>query len=127
EAGLKARTLQLKLRYQDFSTFTRAHSIEPPTDVDTEIAGEIRRLFRTNWTGGKVRLLGVHAGNFAEPEQRDLWGEDGRERWSKALSAADRLRDKYGDSVVGLAGGMRGSFKERTHEALPERPEDKKD
>jgi len=31
------------------------------------------------------------------------------------------LRDKYGDSVVSLAGGMKGSFRERTHEALPEK------
>lgn len=127
EAGLKARTLQLKLRYQDFSTFTRAHSLNQPTDVDTEIAAEIRALFRGNWTGKKIRLLGVHAGNFSEPGQRDLWGEDGRERWSKALSAADRMRDKYGDSVVGLAGGMKGAFRERTHEALPDKPEDEEE
>ena len=38
------------------------------------------------------------------------------ERWRKALSAADRMRDKFGDSAVGLAGGLKGSYRERTHE-----------
>jgi DNA polymerase-4 len=38
------------------------------------------------------------------------------------MAAADRLRDKFGESSVGLAAGLRGSFRERTHEnpaALP--------
>jgi DNA polymerase-4 len=38
------------------------------------------------------------------------------ERWKNALAAADRLRDKFGESSVGLATGMRGGFRERTHE-----------
>jgi len=32
------------------------------------------------------------------------------------LAVADRLRDKFGESSVSLAAGMRGSFRERTHE-----------
>jgi DNA polymerase IV len=43
--------------------------------------------------------------------------EDGRrQRWQQALSAADRLRDKFGESSVSLASGLRGGFRERTHE-----------
>src|SRR2546430_17006974 len=37
ENGLHARTIQLKLRYQDFTTITRAHSLAEPTQLDTEI------------------------------------------------------------------------------------------
>src|SRR5712671_2914320 len=62
EHKLQARTLQLKLRYADFSTFTRAHSMPRATDLDTEIYEEVRELFRRNWkAGATVRLLGVQA------------------------------------------------------------------
>ena len=124
EHGLHARTLQLKLRYSDFSTITRAHSVERPTQLDTEIFNEARALFLKNWKpGARVRLLGVQASGFDETHnQLDLLDESKHEKWEQALAAADRLRDKYGDSAVSLAAGMRGVFRERTHEALPERP-----
>ncbi len=118
ENGLHARTLQLKLRYQDFSTITRAHTLARPTQVDTEIFEEVRALFRTNWKkGAKVRLLGVHAASFEHAgSQLGLLGDDKHQRWEQALAAADRLRDKYGESAVSLASSMRGRFRERTHE-----------
>ena len=127
ENGLHARTVQLKLRYQDFSTLTRAHTLERATQIDTEIFDEARSLFRKNWKrGAKVRLLGVHVSSFeASAPQPGLLVEDKHERWGQALAAADRLRDKYGESAVSLASGMRGRFRERTHEnpaGLPGKP-----
>src|SRR6266540_3825116 len=40
ENGLHTRTVQLKLRYSDFSTITRAHTLARPTHVDAEILDE---------------------------------------------------------------------------------------
>ena len=118
EHGLQARTIQLKLRYSDFTTITRAHSIARATQLDTELYTEIRELFRRNWkTGATVRLLGVQVSSWSESDpQMELLGEDKHERWRGALAAADRLRDKFGESAVSLASGMRGTFRERTHE-----------
>jgi DNA polymerase IV len=123
EGGLHARTIQLKLRYKDFTTITRAHSLPSATQLDTEIFEQIRSLFRKSWKKGiQVRLLGVHVSGFeAAAEQGNLLEDDRRRRWQKALSAADRLRDKFGEQTVHLAAGMKGSFRERTHESLPER------
>jgi DNA polymerase-4 len=123
EGGLHARTIQLKLRYKDFTTITRAHSLPSATQLDTEIFEQIRSLFRKNWKKGiQVRLLGVQVSGFeAAAEQGNLLEDDRRRRWQKALSAADRLRDKFGEQTVHLAAGMKGSFRERTHESLPER------
>jgi len=118
EHRLHARTIQLKLRYKDFTTITRAHSLPAATQLDTEIFEQVRTLFRKNWRkGAQVRLLGVHASSF-EPiaEQRDMLEDERRQRWQQALAAADRLRDKFGESSVSLAAGMKGSFQERTHE-----------
>src|SRR4029079_5610227 len=65
ERGLHARTLQLKLRYKDFTTITRARTLPVPTQLDTEIFEQIRLLFRKNWRkAAQVRLLGVQADSF---------------------------------------------------------------
>jgi DNA polymerase-4 len=124
EGGYFARTIQLKLRYKDFSTITRAQSLGQPTQMDNQIFDEARRLFFANWkAGAAVRLLGVQASNFeAGPSQLDLLEPARDERWQKALAAADHVRDKFGESAIGLARGMKGGFRERTHEnpaALP--------
>src|SRR6266498_3187673 len=44
EQQVHARTLQLKLRYKDFTTITRARSSERPTQLDNEIYQEIHSL-----------------------------------------------------------------------------------
>jgi len=124
EANFHARTIQLKLRYKDFTTVTRAHTLPGATQLDGEIYGQVRALFRKNWNPGRqVRLLGVQASLFeAQAEQINLLEGGRQQRWKDALAAADRLRDKFGESSVKLAAGMRGSFRERTHEnpaALP--------
>jgi len=118
ESQFYARTIQLKLRYKDFTTLTRAHTLASPTQLDTEIFEEVRALFRKNWKKGiPMRLLGVQASSFtSQPDQIDLLDGNRQRRWKDALAAADRLRDKFGESSVGLAGGMRGSFRERIHE-----------
>ena len=89
-----------------------------PTQLDNEIFEQIRLLFRKNWRqGAQVRLLGVHASSFeAQAGQGDLLEDGRRQRWQQALSAADRLRDKFGESSVSLASGLRGGFRERTQE-----------
>jgi len=137
EGGFFARTIQLKLRYKDFTTITRAQSLEQPTQMDHEIFEQSRRLFLRNWKkGAPVRLLGVQTSNFEDgPAQLDLLepARDGlrmNDRWQKVLAAADHLRDKFGESTIGLATGMKGGFRERTHEnpvGLPGKSPPKKD
>ncbi|HZP23562.1 MAG TPA: DNA polymerase IV [Terriglobales bacterium] len=117
EQKLHARTLQLKLRDTGFHTITRAHTLSRPTSVDSEVFAAIRQLFRENWKGDAVRLLGVHASHFeAESEQISLDGQRTHEKWNQALTAADRLREKYGEGAISLAIGMKARFRERTHE-----------
>ncbi len=71
EGGYFARTIQLKLRYKDFTTITRAHSLEQPTQIDHEIFEQMRRLFLRNWKkGAPVRLLGVQTSNFERSASR---------------------------------------------------------
>jgi DNA polymerase IV len=118
EGKFHARTIQLKLRYKDFTTITRAHTLPAPTQLDTEIFEQVRLLFYKNWKSGvPIRLLGVQASSFAaQADQMSLLEGGRQQRWKDALSAADRLRDKFGESSIKLAAGMKGTFRERTHE-----------
>jgi DNA polymerase IV len=118
EHRLHARTVQLKLRYSDFSTITRAHSFDHGTELDTEIFQQVRALFRKNRKpNATVRLLGVHASGLKPSAgQLNLLDEESTNRWRRAMSAVDRLRDKFGEDSVSLATGLRGRFRERVHE-----------
>jgi len=121
DQGLHARTLQLKLRYSDFSTITRAHSLDHATQLDTEIFEQARALFRSNWKPrSTIRLLGVQASGLEYGEgQLNLLEGDRAARWRKALAAVDQLREKFGDDSVALAAGLKGRFRERIHDAMP--------
>lgn len=123
EHRLHARTVQVKYRYSDFSTFTRAQSLDHATQLDTEIYQKARELFRRHWEAKRaIRLIGVHVSGFAETEgQLDLLAGERNDKLKRALHAADALRDKFGDASVNLAGGMRGRFRERVHEAMPKK------
>jgi DNA polymerase IV len=118
EYGLHARTVQLKLRFKDFTTITRAHSLQEATQLDIDLIETSRKLFRDNWKAGqKVRLLGINTSGFEKEEAQPNLLDGGRhERWKHALEAADKLRDKFGDGAVSLGTAMRGKFRERVHE-----------
>ncbi len=123
EHGLHSRTVQIKLRYQDFSTITRAHSLDHSTQLDHELFDTARDLFRRNWKpGAKERLLGVQASSLSAIEgQLNLLDDAKTVKWRDALRAVDGLRDRYGESAVSLANGIPGAFRERTHESLVQR------
>lgn len=121
EHGLWTRTVQVKLRWSDFTTITRAHTLPRATQLDIDIIEAARTLFRDNWKPGiTVRLMGVQASQFdKEEEAAGLLGmlDDGRDqRWKQALSAADRLRDRFGESAVSLGSGLTGRYRDRVQE-----------
>ena len=114
---LWARTVQIKLRYSDFSTFTRSRTLDHGTQIDADLAAAARDLFHKAWTGKPIRLLGVYAQQLGNAEgQASLLDGDKAETWRKTLHAVDKLRDKYGDGVVSLAAGMNAAFRARVHE-----------
>jgi DNA polymerase-4 len=115
EYGLHARTVQLKLRFEDFTTITRAQSLGEATQLDIDLIETSRKLFRDHWKPGqKVRLLGVNTSGFEKEEaQPNLLDGDRQERWKNALRAADQLRDKFGEAAVSVGAAMQGKFQER--------------
>jgi DNA polymerase-4 len=122
EHGLYARTVQVKLRNAAFQTVTRAKTLREPANLDQELREAACALFRENWKPGvRMRLLGVAASGLESepPEQRSLLTESQKVRLREATAAADRMRDRFGDQMVGFAGSMQAGFREKTHESLP--------
>jgi DNA polymerase-4 len=117
EHGLHARTVQIKLRYKGFDTYTRAITLDHATQIDIDLIEHSRLLFRRNWSGAPVRLLGVQASGLehAEGQLNLLEGEKSR-KWRSALTAVDKLRDKFGEKSVSVASGLKGMYEERVHE-----------
>jgi DNA polymerase-4 len=64
EGGVRARTIQLKLRYTDFTTITRSHSSAPTRDATALALRAVQLLERTDAGRRPVRLLGVSVHNF---------------------------------------------------------------
>jgi DNA polymerase IV len=117
EHHLWAHTVQVKLRYSDFSTFTRARTLDHGSQIDTELSRAVRELFHGSWTRKPIRLLGVYAQSLKPNEGQTSLLEEGKtESWRKTLHAVDKIRDKYGEGIVSLAAGMKSGFRARVHE-----------
>jgi DNA polymerase IV len=102
--ALRAETVQLKLRYPDFKTITRAHSLSQPSDVTQELWQVAQDLLARNLARNHkgVRLLGMgvsglHAG---PPMQQRLFEEELRVKHGRMDGVADDIRRRFGDGVL---------------------------
>ncbi len=100
DANLSARTIAIKLRYSDFTTFTRQTTLPQPTDIDQEIFATAWTLFEVNWNKRAIRLIGV-AGRQLSPAARqlDLFGSTD-DRVERLTRTVDEIRHKYGTELL---------------------------
>jgi len=106
-SGIKARTITLKIRLADFSTFTRSVTISDATNFIDILYKTVIVLYRNfDCHGKKIRLLGVKSSNFCPAGFQDNLFRDSldikREARHKAL---DIIKDKFGNSSIFIAGG----------------------
>ena len=97
--GWNTQTVQVKVRYQDFTTHSTARTIEPTND-DTIVYRTARELLHQLHGGRPVRLIGVHLSNFSAGEQLELRFSEKDGNREKMLKAVDDLRAKFGDNVI---------------------------
>src|SRR5215831_2055412 len=103
---IKARTVTLKLRYADFHTLTRSRTVGA-TNSELELYPVIKEMLATARTRTlPVRLLGVQLSNLGVFEQLSLFDQH-----EKAAAVVDRIRERYGFSMVTLATQLGGSGK----------------
>jgi DNA polymerase-4 len=128
QSGLAARTVNLKVRFGDFRTITRSHSMSSPIDATHAIAAVATALLDSVERNQGVRLLGVSLSGLGQPGgdqqlmldfgagsdqaaesaedrlmQADLAAERIQQSWGSVTDAVDAIRARYGGSSVGPA------------------------
>ncbi len=101
KASLAGTTIQIKLRWQDFSTITRQKTLLSATNLDQEIYEASVTLFKENWRKGRpVRLIGVGVSGLGPPvHQLGLWDDD-HQKEADLLDAVDQLKERFGKDVI---------------------------
>jgi DNA polymerase-4 len=105
--GYVGRVVVLKLRDHRFRTITRQRALESFTDDHRLIFETARLLWRANWKGEALRLLGVSVSMLerrAAGGQTELFEGDRRE--NRLTAALDRLRDRMGEAKLVPAGSL---------------------
>jgi DNA polymerase-4 len=108
EAGVRGRTVSIKVRFEDFSTLSRSVTLGSPTDSSRTVyraAGELLAKARSGRAGGqRIRLLGVRLEGLLESgavvEQLELGGDDPAPGWREAEGAVDRAVARFGTAAI---------------------------
>jgi DNA polymerase IV len=107
---LKGRTVQIKVRYDDFHTLTRAQTLPQPTNVTQEIWQTAAEMFAQRMPERRlrIRLLGVGVSGFQQTQrtQLTLFPDEQHERNSRLDQVADQVKEKFGPSSLQRALGM---------------------
>ena len=112
-AGLRARTVQIKLRLADFTTFTRRRTLPASTDDTRDLERvALDLLCAETGRGRRFRLVGAGVSNFRRPERGDqlalFTSPDGtplRATGTPLRETIAALRDRFGDASIDWADG----------------------
>jgi DNA polymerase-4 len=130
-AGLSARTINIKVRFADFTMITRSHSMASPLDASPAIGAVAMALLDSVDLEQGVRLLGISLAGFGADEaglqlSLDLdegvgrtgesgpagtWsdGSDGEDRLARAHEHAERIQESWG-TVTAAVDAIRSRF-----------------
>lgn len=109
--NFRGRKVQLKLRFSDFHTITRAHTLNTSTNSTQELWHTAQRLLDKNLTTGRpaIRLIGMGVGGFEAdqpPTQLGMFDEPQAEA-KKLDQLADTINHRFGDKLLSRARSIR--------------------
>ncbi|MGD7734109.1 DNA polymerase IV [Propionibacteriaceae bacterium G57] len=104
--GQFARTIQIKVRFGDFTTWTRSRTLQGATDEPHRVAQVARSLLAQVDVNRGIRLLGVGVSGFVAAAQEELFlvEGDGDGAGTESSAAADS-GDAFGDGPFGRRRG----------------------
>ena len=97
--ALWARSIQLKVRFSDFTTITRSQTYPGTTNLNDNIWQRGRQLLLTkvDLSSRKVRLIGVAAFNLTDQKQIELFPQEKTEKLEKAIQ---KIVKKFGAQAI---------------------------
>jgi nucleotidyltransferase/DNA polymerase involved in DNA repair len=96
-----ARTVQLKLRYADFTTLTPRRTLARPTQDEMMLYAVANQLLAVEKIDGKrIWLIGVGGSNLAQPEIQIELFQQVDEKRTRLAKAVDELRGKLGPGAI---------------------------
>jgi DNA polymerase-4 len=110
---LAGRTVNIKVRFHDFRTITRAVTLTAPVDNGPAVARAAKELLDQVDPSTGVRLLGVSVSNLVDDGARqlslDVLGLDDAVQpgWDDASRAVDDIRTRFGDEAI-VPAALRG-------------------
>ena len=121
--GLRGRTVQIKVRFADFRTITRAETLPQATDTTQSIWETAAVLLEKCLPAGRfgIRLLGVGLSRFeaAASIQQTLFEEPEQQKRAQLDTVADQILAKFGRASLSRGSGL---LHHAEHRPMP-RPE----
>jgi len=112
--GVVGRTVHLKVKFGDFHTITRSHTLDVPVDDASALLQWSRLLLDQVDPAPGVRLLGVSVSGLTPMGSRQLTLDEAADGpgWEVASRAIDEIRERFGTAAIGPAtvlgpGGLR--------------------
>ncbi len=102
--GLRCRTVQLKVRFADFSTITRSQTLAEPTAITRELWNAADEILCRKLPAGHlpVRLLGMGASSIDDSGvvQGMLFDQEDRKKQARLDTVADEVKKRFGTEAI---------------------------
>jgi DNA polymerase IV len=105
---IKGRTISIRVRYSDFKEIQRARTMFFSTNDDITIFSIASALFRNAVSRRvSIRLIGLEISNLCEDITQEEFFNHKENKWDRLLACEQKLRVKYGKSIIGFATSYR--------------------
>lgn len=98
------KTIRIKIRFHDFRTISRSKTVSAHTNTTRRIAETSLKLLQTvrSEQRDSIRLLGVSVGGLSsKPDQQQMLFDQEQDQRTKQIdSAADAIRDRFGNAAM---------------------------
>ena len=101
--GYKGRTITLKIRFHNFTTFNKSKTLENSTHLDDIIFKTIVELLnKVKLKKGGVRLLGIRLSNLSPEDKRNQlkFVRDKEDKLEQLSQSLDKIREKFGSKSI---------------------------
>jgi DNA polymerase-4 len=108
KAGVRAKTVTIKIKDADFKQVTRRTTIAISTQSSKTIYRHAEKLMDSFKITKKIRLIGVGTSGFSSVTASIQMGlfennEDTKDEWEKVDKTLDSISKKFGTGVIGRA------------------------